>query len=55
MACMDICENEGLYQRANSLMDYWQEAVHSLKGFPHVVDIRNMGLIAGIELEPVPG
>ena len=34
---------------------YWEEAVHSLRGAPHVVDIRNLGLVAGIELESRPG
>ncbi len=29
--------------------------MHGLKGLPHVVDIRNIGLVAGIELEPIPG
>ena len=54
MACMDICEQEGLYSRAKDIEGYWQEAVHSLKGLPHVKDIRNIGLMAGIELVPEP-
>jgi beta-alanine--pyruvate transaminase len=29
--------------------------VHSLKGLPHVIDLRNYGLIAGIELAPIAG
>ena len=29
--------------------------MHSLKGLPHVIDVRNLGLVAGIELEPRPG
>jgi beta-alanine--pyruvate transaminase len=33
---------------------YWEEALHSLPGKRHVVDVRNIGLIAGIELEPLP-
>ena len=33
------------------LEPYWEDAVHSLKGLPHVVDIRNLGLVAGIELD----
>ena len=55
MACIDICEREGLYHRVNTLSDYWQDAVHSLQGLPHVMDIRNIGLMAGIELEPQSG
>ena len=33
----------------------WEDAVHSLKGAPHVIDLRNLGLVAGIELEPRAG
>ena len=61
MACaaalgtLDTYEEEGLLTRAAELSDYWQQAVHSLKGLPHVIDLRNLGLIAGIELEAFPG
>jgi beta-alanine--pyruvate transaminase len=34
---------------------YWADAVHSLKGLPHVMDLRNLGLIGAIELESIPG
>jgi beta-alanine--pyruvate transaminase len=37
------------------LEKYWQDGAHSLKDCPHVVDIRNIGLIAAIELAPRPG
>ena len=40
---------------AAELAPLFADAVHSLKGAPHVIDIRNIGLIAGIELEPRPG
>jgi beta-alanine--pyruvate transaminase len=49
-ATLDIYEEEGLFDRARSLSSYWENAVHSLKGVPHVIDIRNLGLVAGIEL-----
>jgi beta-alanine--pyruvate transaminase len=55
IATQRIYEEEGLLTRAGELAPYWQEAAHSLKGLPHVIDIRNLGLIAGIELEPVAG
>ena len=41
--------------RAADMAPYWQEALHSLRDARHVIDIRNMGLIAGIELEPIAG
>ena len=42
-------------RRCASLAKYWEDAVHSLKGMRNVIDLRNLGLIAGIELEPIPG
>ncbi len=54
LATMDIYEREGLLERATALLPLWEDAFHSLKGRPHVIDIRNLGLIAGIELEPRP-
>ncbi|MBV8341965.1 MAG: aminotransferase class III-fold pyridoxal phosphate-dependent enzyme, partial [Gammaproteobacteria bacterium] len=41
--------------RARSLAGYWEEAAHALRALPHVVDIRNYGLILGLELAPLPG
>jgi beta-alanine--pyruvate transaminase len=54
-AALDIYEEEGLFQRAAELSPYWEEALHGLRGLPHVIDIRNLGLVGAIELEPVPG
>jgi beta-alanine--pyruvate transaminase len=54
LATLDIYQREGLFERATSLLPLWQDAVHSLRGSPHVIDIRNLGLVAGIELEPRP-
>ena len=48
-------QEEGLLTRAVELAPYWQDAVHSLKGLPHVIDIRNIGLIGAIEFDPIPG
>jgi beta-alanine--pyruvate transaminase len=42
-------------QHAKSIQGYWEDAVHSLKGLPHVIDLRTIGLIAGIELASKPG
>ena len=55
LATLDVYQEEGLFERARSLSGYWEDAVHSLKGLPHVIDLRNLGLLAGIELEPIPG
>lgn len=55
IAAMEVYREEGLFERAIELEDYWADAVHSLKGVRHVIDCRNIGLIGGIELEPRPG
>ena len=52
---LDVYRDEGLFQRAHDLSGYWEDAIHSLKGTPHVVDLRNIGLVGAIELEPRPG
>ena len=55
LATLEVYKEEGLFERAAELSGYWEDAVHSLKGTRHVVDLRNLGIIAGIELEPIPG
>ena len=55
LAALDVYAEDGLFTRAAELAPYWQDAVHSLRDAPHVIDIRNLGLIGGIELEPRPG
>ena len=55
IASMDLQRAEDLPGRALAMEPYWQEAVHSLRGAANVIDIRNAGLIAGIELAPRPG
>ncbi len=55
LATMEIYEEEGLLTRAAGLAGEWEEALHSLKGLPHVIDIRNIGLVGAIELEPIAG
>ena len=54
-ASLDLFEEEQLFKRGQELAPYFQEAVHSLREMPHVIDIRNMGMVAGIELESRPG
>lgn len=50
LATMDVYQDEGLFERAGSLEDLWADAAMSLKGKPHVLDIRTIGLVAGIDL-----
>ena len=55
IASMDLQQAEDLPGRALAIEPYWQEAIHSLRDNPNVIDIRNAGLIAGIEISPRPG
>ena len=55
LATLDTFEELELFRRAREMAPYWEEALHSLRGAKHVIDIRNLGLIGGIELEPRPG
>ena len=52
LATLKVYRDEGLFELSAELAPYWEDAVHSLQGFPHVIDIRNIGLVAGVELEP---
>jgi len=55
LASLEVYAAEDLFNRAKGMSKYFEDAVHSLKGKPHVIDVRNLGLVAGIELAPRPG
>jgi len=55
MATLDVFKEQRLFERAHEIAPYWEDALHSLGDARHVIDIRNLGLIGGIELEPRPG
>ncbi len=55
IASLDVYESENLFSKAIALENYWADAIHSLRDCPHVIDIRNIGLIGAIELEPIAG
>jgi beta-alanine--pyruvate transaminase len=55
LAAQDVYAEEGLFQRAADIAPYWADALHALKGERHVIDIRNLGLIGAVELEPIAG
>jgi beta-alanine--pyruvate transaminase len=55
LATLDIYQRDGLLTRASELADYWADALFSLKGLPHVIDIRAIGLVGAVELEPIAG
>ncbi|CAN7303609.1 aspartate aminotransferase family protein [Pararhizobium sp. LjRoot235] len=55
LGTLDTYRDEGLLTRGAELASYWADALHSLKDCPHVIDIRNIGLIGAIELQPIAG
>jgi beta-alanine--pyruvate transaminase len=55
LATLDTYEEEGLLTRADELAERWADGLHAMKGLPHVIDVRNCGLVGAIELEPIAG
>jgi beta-alanine--pyruvate transaminase len=55
LATLDIYARENLLTRAKSVAKEWEDASHSLRGLPHVIDVRNYGLILGLEFDPIAG
>lgn len=52
LATLDIYQRDRLFDRAIELEDYWQDALHSLRDLPNVIDIRAIGLVGGVQLAP---
>ena len=55
LATLEVYKEEGLFDRAAELSGYWEDALHALKGEKHVIDVRNIGMVGAVELEPRPG
>ena len=55
LATLEVFQEQKILDNAAAMQQYWADAVHSLKGLPHVIDIRTIGLSAGIELQPIDG
>jgi beta-alanine--pyruvate transaminase len=55
LATLDVYRDEGLLGRAAELAAHWQQALHSLRDCPHVIDIRTIGLVGAVELAPRAG
>jgi beta-alanine--pyruvate transaminase len=54
LATLDIYLREALLTRAKSLAKHFEDAAHALRGLPHVIDVRNYGLVGAVELAPIP-
>lgn len=55
IATLETYKEESLFERAAEIAPYWEDALHSLKDARHVIDIRNLGLIGAVELDPIAG
>jgi len=54
LATLDLYRDERLFERANALEPRFADAAMGLKGLPNVLDIRTVGLTAGIDLAALP-
>ena len=55
IATLETYREEALFERAAEIAPYWEDALHSLRASRHVIDVRNMGLIGAVELDPIAG
>ncbi len=55
IAALDVLVQENMIERVVAMVPYFEQAVHGLRSAPHVADIRNYGLAAGITLAAHPG
>ena len=52
IATLDVYQKDGLFDRVKDLAPYWEDALHSLKGTDNIIDIHNLGLVGGVEMNP---
>ena len=55
LAALDLYRDEGLFERAKRLEPLYADAAMTLKGLPGVLDVRAIGIAAGVDLAPRPG
>lgn len=55
IASIDVYKSEQLFERGAGMAQKFEDAAHSLRGLPHVKDVRNLGMVCGIELDSIPG
>jgi beta-alanine--pyruvate transaminase len=55
LAALDLYRDEKLFERAEALEPRFADAAMTLKGLPGVLDIRTVGISAGIDLAPRAG
>ena len=55
LATLEAYKEEGVFEQVRENERYFEDALHSCRDLPHVIDVRNLGLMGAIELEPLPG
>jgi beta-alanine--pyruvate transaminase len=55
LATLETYADDALLTRGAKLAGTFEQAVHGLRDAPNVIDIRNIGLVGGIELAPIAG
>ena len=55
IATLEVYKEQGIFENANNLTSHFETLLHSLQGLPHVIDIRNIGLMGAVEVMPIPG
>jgi beta-alanine--pyruvate transaminase len=55
LATLEAYKEEGIFERVRAIEPYFEDALHACRDLPHVIDVRNFGLMGAIELEPLPG
>lgn len=55
IASLEVFKEQKIFENADALAPYWEQQLHTLKGLPHVVDIRNVGLMGAVEVAPASG
>jgi len=55
IAALDAYAEEGTFEQARALEPHFEDALHSLADHPLVTDVRNFGLMGGVDLAPRPG
>ena len=55
LATLKLYRDEGIFERAASLMPMWEQAIHTLADEPHVIDVRNIGVVGAIEMSTRDG
>ena len=55
LATLDVFQEQGVIENARAMQPYFEDALHALRGLPHVIDLRSIGMIGAVELAPIAG